>query len=92
MKEIPVAVLYVILAIGGGIARYLSGYISGSGFTWRLFFASALVSAFSGYMFSLLGTSLSLPLPFISMMAGTGGFMGDQAMKFIIEYLTRKVT
>jgi len=52
--------------------------------------ASAFVAGFSGLMFALLGDSMSLPGPLPHIMAGVGGFFGDQTMKFIMEYLTNK--
>lgn len=91
MKEIPIGVIYVTLALIGGVARYLVGYVNGTGFQFRIFAAGVIVAGFSGYMFALLGTALNMPAPLLSVMAGTGGFMGDQAMKFVIEYVTTKV-
>jgi len=74
----------------GGIARYLNSYKTGHTFKLSIFFASAFVAGFSGYMFALIAETLHLPTPFPHVFAGVGGFFGDQAMKFIWEYLTTK--
>lgn len=91
MKNFQFEIIYGILATAGGIARYLSEYNRSGKFAMRHFIASTAISGFSGYMFALLGISLDLPQTFLFMMAGTGGFMGEQALKFISEYVTNKI-
>ena len=90
LKEVPLQVVYGTVAVVGGIARYLNSYSTGMPFSFRLFAASVFVSGFSGYMFSLVGLSLSLPQTFIFIMAGTGGFMGAQTMTLVTEYVQSK--
>lgn len=88
----PIQFVYGALAICGGVARYLSGYTTdGLPFKFRTFVASTFVSGFSGYMFALLGLSMSLPPTFLFIMSGTGGFFGEQTMKLILEYVQVKV-
>lgn len=89
-ENIPLEILYGTLAIMGGVSRYLSRYSDGTPFSKAKFAASTFVSGFSGYMFALVGISMSLPQPFIFMMAGTGGFMGEQTMKLVLEYIQGK--
>lgn len=90
-EKIPVEAIYTALAIAGGVARYLNGYVNGQGFKFSVFAASAFVAGFSGLMFAILGDSLNLPNAIVHVMAGTGGFMGDQTLKFVMEYVTGKV-
>ena len=89
--KVPLDAIYVGIAVIGGIARYLNGFVNGNDFKLSVFFASAFVAGFSGYMFALLGDSLSLPPTMLHIMAGTGGFMGDQTLKFIMEYVGAKL-
>lgn len=91
MIKIPVEAVYGIIAIAGGIARYLNSFTAGQPFSLGVLFASAFVSGFSGYMFAIIGISMNLPSPILFMMAGVGGFSGDQTMKFLLEYLERKI-
>lgn len=89
MKNLPIDPLqfiYGAIAVIGGVARYLKGFSDGAPFSLPVFFASAFVSGFSGYMFALVGLSLALPEPMLFIMAGVGGFFGDQTMKLIYEY------
>lgn len=89
--HIPPQFVYVILAGAGGIARYLSAYEKRNGkFAWGALFVAGFVSGFSGYMFALLGISTSMPQPMIYMLAGIGGFMGENALRFMAEYLMDK--
>lgn len=91
LKDIPVQAFYVLIAGLGGMARYLNSFKDGHAhFSLAIFFASAFVAGFSGLMFALLGDSLALPNPIPHIMAGVGGFFGDQTLKFIMEYLTKK--
>jgi len=91
LKQIPIEWVYGFIAICGGVARYLNGFANGTTFNWKILLASTFVSGFSGYMFAQLGVSLQFPFAMLSIMAGTGGFFGDQTMKFIMEYFSRKV-
>ncbi len=92
LKHFPVEIIYATIAIGGGIARYLNGFANGVPFKLSIFFASAFVAGFSGVMFAYMGISLSLPAPFIYMMAGTGGFFGEQTMKLVMEFISKKTS
>ncbi|MGF6428220.1 phage holin family protein [Bradyrhizobium elkanii] len=87
----PVQFIYGIVATCGGVARYLTGIADGKAFSLTVFIASAFVAGFSGWMFALLGMSLNMPQSMVFMMAGTGGFMGEQTMKLIAEYLQAKI-
>ncbi len=91
IKAIPVQAFYAVIAATGGVARYLNSYKDGQiHFSLSVFVASAFVAGFSGLMFALLGDSMSLPNPLPHIMAGVGGFFGDQTMKFIMEYLSKQ--
>lgn len=89
-RHVPTEIIYGLIAVTGGIARYLNGYVDGRKFKFGIFLASAVVAGFSGYMFALLGTSLFLPDPMPYIFAGCGGFFGEQTMKFIMEMITKE--
>ena len=91
MKHISIEILYGLIAVAGGIARYLAGYKNGHPFNIKIFISSIFISGFSGYMFALMAISINMPVPMQFMMAGTGGFFGDQAMKHILEYVQNKI-
>ncbi len=87
----PIQFVYGAVAVCGGAARYLNNYTKGTPFNVWVFFASTFVSGFSGYMFALTGVSMGLPEPILFMLAGTGGFFGDQTMKLLFEIASSKV-
>jgi len=87
----PLHFVYGAVAVVGGVARYLVGTKEGAPFKFTIFFASAFVAGFSGWMFANIGISMALPSTIVFMMAGTGGFMGEQTMKLVAEWVSKKV-
>ena len=75
-KNLPIEIMFVLIASFGGVARYLNGYANGVPFKLSVFIASAIVAGFSGWMFALFGKSMDFPHEMIYVMAGTGGFFG----------------
>ena len=89
-KQLPIEIFFVAIAFCGGIARYLNGFTNGVPFRFSIFVASGIVAGFSGWMFALFGQTLQMPQGMLFVMAGTGGFFGEQTLKFLMEYLTDK--
>lgn len=83
----PIQFIYGAIAICGGVARYLNGYSDGAPFSVGVFLASAFVAGFSGWMFALIGQSMSMPDSIVFIMAGSGGFFGEQTMKLVLEWV-----
>lgn len=90
-RHLPIEIIMTLLAVFGGVARYLNGYINGQGFRFSLFIASIVVSGFGGLMFGLLGMALDAPMTLLLVMAGLGGHFSDQTLKFIYEIVKNKV-
>lgn len=92
MKDAPIELIYGMLAVAGGIARYLNGYVvGGEKFKFTILLASAFVAGFSGFMFALIGESLDLPVVMTHIMAGIGGFFGEQTLKLVFEIVQKKI-
>lgn len=89
-KHFPLEAVYVFVAIAGGMARYLNSYANGVPFKLGILLASSFSSGFSGYIFALLAVTMSLPLPMQFIFAGVGGFFGEQTMKYVMEYVTKR--
>jgi hypothetical protein len=90
LNATPPELFYVFLAVMGGVARYLYGFINGQQFDIRIFGASAIVAGFSGYIFLLLGIHMEVSIPMQGIMSGLGGFFGDQTMKLVLEMWKNK--
>ena len=85
LKTLPLELFLVLLAVCGGCARYLSSYTNGTPFKVSIFIASGAVAGFTGYIFAIFGATMALPEPMLFVMAGIGGFFGEQTMKFVLE-------
>ncbi len=90
LKNLPIEIIFVSIAFFGGIARYLNSYANGAPFKLSIFLASGVVAGFSGWMFALFGKTMEMPTEVLYIMAGTGGWSGEQTMKYIIEQLSEK--
>lgn len=89
IKALPVAqFVFGAIAVCGGMARYLNDYAHGKPFELSLFLASTFVAGFTGWLFATVGQSLNMPQTMVFIMAGTGGFFGEQTMNAIREYVT----
>lgn len=91
LKELPAHFIYILVASIGGMARYLNAYQASGKFSIFMFAASTFAAGFSGLMFAWVGDALSLPPPMPHIMAGVGGFFGDQTMKLVLEFASRNV-
>lgn len=89
--KVPIEAIYGSLAIAGGIARYLNAYVHGERFKFSILIASSLVAGFSGYMFALIGESINASQQLLFVMAGVGGFFGEQTLKFVLEYVQKRI-
>ena len=89
--KIPPELLYVVVAIIGGIARYLNGYTNGTPFKLSVFLASGFVAGFSGWMFAQMGIAMGWPNGFLFILAGMGGFFGEQSMKLLMELVEKRI-
>lgn len=90
LQNLQFEIILAVIAIVGGVARYLNSYTKGVPFSLGMFLASVFASGFSGLIFGLIGISTGLPDTLIFIMAGTGGFFADQAMKYALEFVTKK--
>lgn len=89
LKTLPLELFVVVIAVSGGLARYLSSYTTGTPFRISIFLASGAVAGFTGYIFAIFGATMALPDPMLFVMAGIGGFFGEQTMKLVLEAVTK---
>lgn len=92
LKEVPVQVVYVSIAVIGGMARYFNSFADGKiPFKFSILMASAFAAGFSGMMFALVADSMALPNPIPHIFAGVGGFFGEQTMKLVMEWASGRI-
>lgn len=92
LRTLPAEFFFVLIACFGGVARYLNGYTNGVPFKFGIFLASGVAAGFSGWMFASLGDTMNLPQEMLFVMAGTGGFFGEQTMKLVLESVSKKIS
>jgi hypothetical protein len=82
--------LWVLLAMAGGVARYLDEYLR-TGILPRIghLFAHAAVSGFSGYMVAQV--CLRTVPEWSLVAAGIGGYLGTQGLEWVSTVLKRRV-
>lgn len=81
---------WVLLAMAGGIARYLDSYLrSGQAPKWGLALTHATVSGFSGYMVAMIAIRIQPDWALVA--AGVGGYLGTQGLDFASHVLKRRL-
>ncbi len=82
-------IMWVLIAMAGGIARYLDQYLkTGSPPKIGMLLAHAVVSGFSGYMMVQFVLRFSPAWSIIA--AGAGGYLGTQGLDFISHTMKSK--
>lgn len=81
---------WAIIAMLGGVARYLDGFIKGqTAPTWSKILAHAFVSGFSGYIVAQAVLLIKPEWAFIA--AGVAGYLGTQALDITADLIRKRV-
>lgn len=84
-------ITWVVLAMIGGISRYLDGYLkSGTAPKVGLLITHAMVSGFSGYMVAQVMLKFHPDWALIA--AGIGGYLGTQGLDFLARVMKKKIS
>ena len=91
MFKIPTEIIWTILAILGGVSKQINQTLNEKKkFDWRVFLSRTVVSGFSGYMFAQTASILHPEWALVA--AGIGGYMGSEAIDFIVHFLSGKMS
>lgn len=81
---------WAVIAVLGGVARYLDSFLKGQQTpTWSRMAAHAFVSGFSGYMVAQAALLIKPEWAFIS--AGIAGYLGTQALDMTADLIKKRV-
>lgn len=87
----PSDLVWIIIALFGGIARYLDTYLKGKEtFSIPRMIANIIICGFSGYMCAEVMLLMYPSWALIS--AGIGGYAGVEALNFLVEIWKNKFT
>lgn len=82
---------WIILAVMGGIARYLDSYLkSGDSPKLGMLLAHAMISGFSGYMVAQMAIQVGRD-DWALIAAGIGGYLGTQGLDFVAEQVKKRL-
>jgi hypothetical protein len=82
-NNIPIELLWIVLAIFGGIARYLDTYLTGTEkFSIGKVVATMFICGFTGFLCAQIFLLIYPSWALVS--AGIGGYLGTEAIKVIV--------
>lgn len=84
-------ILYSGLAALGGIAKHANEYLKTGKVAPKRLVASAFISGFSGLMFYNVAVSIGMDSNSIAVVSGIGGWMGNDGIKFIWEFICNHI-
>jgi len=89
-QTFPPAVSAVMIAVAGGIAKYMNDIVQGKPFVLSVFLGNVFIAGFTGFMFFQFAESVGMNDKMQSMFSGIGGFMGVEGLRFIQNILLRR--
>jgi hypothetical protein len=91
MDKLPNDILWILLALFGGIARYLDTYLKKKeDFSVAKMLATVIVCSFCGYMAAM--TAALLYPTWTMVAAGVGGYIGVEALNLLYTVWKNKFT
>lgn len=88
---IPPEAVWVLVAVFGGLARYLDTYIKEQkGFSWQIAVSSVVVCGFTGFIAAEVMLLVYPQWALVS--AGIGGYLGTEMMSLLLGVWKNKIS
>ena len=77
--------LFPLVALFGGIVKYLQAVLHGKKFTWLAFSIEALTALFLGLLITFIGKEMEASSYWLGACSGLGGWLGADFVKGVIK-------
>lgn len=81
--------VFPLVALFGGVVKYLQSVLSGKAFSWLAFIIEALTALFLGLIITFAGKEMEASTYWLGACSGLAGWMGADFVKNLIRYYSR---
>jgi len=85
-------IVAVLLAVAGGVARYMQELLEGRRFVWVALLGHLFIGGFTGISMAKLAAIAGLGVDGQHLLSAWGGVVGLKAFDYIKTYLDKKLT
>lgn len=81
--------IFPLVALFGGIVKYLNSVLRGKNFSWAAFFIEGLTALFLGLLITFIGKEMEASAYWLGACSGLGGWLGADFVKNLIRHYSR---
>lgn len=81
--------VFPLVALFGGIVKYLQAVLGGKPFSWLAFAIEALTALFLGLLITFIGKEMEASVYWLGACSGLGGWLGAEFVKNLLRHYSR---
>ena len=81
--------VFPLVALFGGIVKYLQSVLRGKPFSWVAFFIEGLTALFLGLLITFIGKEMEASAYWLGACGGLGGWLGADFVKNLLRHYSR---
>lgn len=81
--------VFPLVALFGGIVKYLQSVLRGKQFSWMAFAIEALTALFLGLLITFIGKEMEASAYWLGACSGLGGWLGADFVKNLLRHYSR---
>lgn len=81
--------VFPLVALFGGIVKYLNSVLRGKEFSWLAFLIEGLTALFLGLLITFIGKEMEASSYWLGACSGLGGWLGADFVKNLIRHYSR---